>query len=273
MKPAKRWLLPAAGVLILIALGLAAGLGLRTWRAADGDPVIATVNDATLRLSDVYRQVNALSLGDQIDARQQLQRFAGTVIDAETLYQYGLGGELRDELKNLVVERVIDRLVKDKINVSDDDIARYYQEHIHEIRGEHLHVFQIQLAQRSACEQLQPQIDSLDTFQTLARERSLNPDLAERGGDMGHIMRHFDQLGFEAQLFDLPLQQVHTMENAEGCYLVWLDDYLDPPPPPLAEVAPNLRLRLERLQEIELLQALLEDARGSVKIERFALPQ
>lgn len=264
--------LSLAATLLAIG-GVLAAFGFNAWRD-NHDPVLATVNDTTLRLSDVYRRVNALSLGDQIDVRQELERFTRSVIDEEILFQYGLNGDdaLRAEVKAAVVEHLIDRFVKAKIEVSEADVERYYRDHLDEIRGEHLHVYQIQLAERRECERLQPQIDSLARFTELARSRSINPGLAARGGDMGYIMRHFDLLGFEAELFGLPLHQVHLLENADGCYLIWLDEYLDPPPPPLAEVAPNLRLRLERIREIELLQALLERAATAVGVERYPLP-
>ena len=100
-------------------------------------------------------------------------------------------------------------MVKSKVQVSDQQLRQFYQENRDQIRGEHIRVRSIQLAERRECEALQLQLDSEQAFIKAAEQHSLNKDLAARGGDMGYLMRHFDVLGFEAELFGLPLRQTH----------------------------------------------------------------
>ncbi len=58
--------------------------------ADESDPVVASVDNVPIRLSYVYQHIEALSLGDQIDVREQLDRFTESVIQEEVLFQFAL---------------------------------------------------------------------------------------------------------------------------------------------------------------------------------------
>lgn len=262
-----RWLLLALG---LPALGALSGFWLAGKESGD-DRLVARINGVELSLADVKDRVDQLSLGDQIDVRRELNRFADSVIREELLFQYALHGPERDEIKAEIVRSLIRREVHDRIDIDQAAIETFYRQHIDEIRGEYLRARQIRLAGRQDCERLQPRLTSETAFIDAVRTHSLNRELAERDGDMGYLMRHFDLLGFESELFGLELRRPHLLENDDGCYLIWLSEYLDPPPPPLAEVSEQIRQRLRREREIELLQALLERASAATELERFSL--
>ena len=104
-----------------------------TVTAEDSDRVVATINNKPIKLSYVYQHIEALTLGDQIDVREELDRFTESVIQEEMLFQYGLlhledeDLEIREEIKGLLLERLLDKYVKSRINVTDELVAEYYQ--------------------------------------------------------------------------------------------------------------------------------------------------
>ena len=76
----------AFALLLLVLVGIPVAKAF----ADEPDPVVATVNGVPIRLSYVYEHIEALPLGDQIDVRDQLNRFTESVIQEDVLFQFGL---------------------------------------------------------------------------------------------------------------------------------------------------------------------------------------
>lgn len=246
-----------------------------TINADQSDPLAATVNNYKIHESYIYQKIEELPLGDQIDLRDQIDRFLESVIQEEVLFQSVLSNdfqdepELRDEVKSMVAEFLIEKYVGSKINITQEAIQKYYEANLSQIRGEHVRARYMRLANQKECEALEPLITSEESFANLTRKRSLDNETAINGGDTGYLMIHFNELGFEAQLFGLPLEKVHTFETPKGCYLVWITEHLLPIAPPLEQVTEDIKLILTRGQESTLLKAFLEERAKTVSIKRF----
>ena len=238
------------------------------------DPVVGRVNEHDVRLSYLYQKIESLSLGEQIDVRDQLSRFLESVIQEEVLFQSMLRTgfkdepELREQVKAAVVEFLIDKYVAKRLQVTAQDIERYYRDNASVIRNETIRVRQIVRPTREACEALQTQIDSEEAFVALAKRYSLHAS-AKAGGDLGRYMRHAGPLGFEEQWFDMRVDDMRIFESPEGCHLVRVVDRITPPLPPLEQVRERIRFVLQRNQEIALLRALIDERAQGMRIERF----
>jgi peptidyl-prolyl cis-trans isomerase SurA len=115
----------------------------------------------------------------------------------------------RDLRRSITVEKVLNKEVTSKVNISDSDITKYYNEHKAEFN---LIVPQYHLAQILVTAQPNPQVHNLkndkaqneaeakkkvsmlvsrlqsgDDFATLAMNYSEHPDTAATGGDLGFI--------------------------------------------------------------------------------------
>ncbi len=239
------------------------------------DPVVAKVNEYEIRLSYLYEKIEAIPLGEQIDVREQMPRFLDSVLQEEILFQSVLLNdfieepELRERLKEVVVEYLAQKYVHSKIRITDEQIQQYYQEHTSEIRGEHVQVRQILLKERTECEALMPQIDSESDFSLKASLQSLDPESAKDGGNLGYFMQHPGPLGFEEEFFEMKLGEMRIFESEQGCHLIRLVGKLTPPVPSLEEVIDSVRFVIRRTQEIQLLRQLIEQRSESLKIERF----
>jgi len=256
------------------AAALAAALATCSAGAGAQDPLLATINGHAVRMSDVQREVEALPLGDQIAVRASMQRFAESVVREEILFQYLLaeGFEtlpgLRAAVRTAAVDYLIQHGVRDRIEVTEEEVRAYYAANASVIRGEGVRAAQILLARREACEALARDIDSEQAFREAARARSADRESAARGGDIGLFMNHAGPYGFETELFAMQPGEMRVFQTGRGCHLVRVTGRETPPLPPLAEVAPRIRELLETREERALLGALFERAQARVTVER-----
>ncbi len=238
------------------------------------DPVVGKVNDHDIRLSYLYQKIETLPLGEQIDIRDQLSRFLESVIQEEVLFQSMLRTsfedepELREQVKALVVEHLIEKYVAKRLQVTEADVEHYYRENASVIRNENIQVRHIVLPTREACEALQAKIDSEATFIELAKSHSLHAS-GKEGGDLGRYMRHPGPLGFEEQWFDMQVDEMRIFESSEGCHLVRVVDRVTPALPPLEAVQERIRFVLRRNKEISLLHTLIGERAQGMQIERL----
>ena len=271
---------PAWACLRLMLVGLMlTGIPLHpVARGAEPDPVVARVNDHEIRLSAVYESIESLPLGDQIDVRDQLERFIDSVVREEVLFQFVLASdfkgapELRARMKQEILDHLITTQITERIQINDDDISRYYEENLELLSHAHVRASQIVMASNAECAEMRRKIKTEAMFQVQARSRSLHRATAERGGDMGYFMNIKGPLGFEDQLFDMTTGEMRIFQAEDGCRLVRLTERDDPPVPPLEEVQEGIIQALTRQQEARLLLDLLDRASRAVKVERFEIP-
>ncbi len=261
--------------LTLSLLTVVAGSLLANDIVAESDPVVARVASEPIRLSYVYQHIEALPLGDQIDVRDQLERFTESVVKQEMLFQYALhqldeNTEFREEVKTIVISHLIEKQVKSRIDVSDKQVGAFYRDNRLEISSEHWRVHQMPLNTGAQCEMLMPRITSITSFVDLARKHSIDPVLASRGGDLGYVMRHHNVLGLGKALFALLLHETHRIDTQDGCHLIWISEHVKSPMPALAEVHDRIRQILVRQQEVSLLNLLLESASKDIVVKRYS---
>lgn len=270
-----RWLM-ATGVVLLLALALGSVRATAADAHHKDDPLLARVNGHPLHLSDVYASIETLSLGDQIDARDQLDTYIEAMINEEVIFQWALhtdfdgDAELRREVKELVVRHLIDTHVHSRVHVTDADALAFYRKHPSMVRGEHVRARRIVLAHRSRCEALKASIHSQDEFIAAAKKYSLDKKTRANGGDLGVILR--DQVpsgSYEAAFFDMKPGEMRIFDAPPGCVLVRLVSYINPPLPAFKTVREQLIQYLRNRQEDRLIDRLFEEATKDSKVERF----
>lgn len=241
---------------------------------ADEDPTIAIINDYVIKLSDIDAQISKMPLGDQVSIRSDTEKFAESLVQEEILFQSVLGTnftdeiELREEVKTLVVNHLIEKYVTSKLTVSDEAIQIFYDSNTSAIRGETIQVSHILTEFREECESLKMKIEGGASFAELALEHSIHEPSAVNGGEIGSLMNHDGPLGFEQQLFELPQNQHTLFESEDGCHIVVVTGRDTPPLPPIENVASAIEILLKRGLEIEALQALMERAHQRVDVVR-----
>ncbi len=85
-----------------------------------------------------------------------------------------------------LIQTLIHKLIDPKVNIAEEDLAAYYQDHLEEFQvPERVRVSQIVLANRADARKVRKRLtDGNEDFGQLAQEASLSPDAA-KGGDIG----------------------------------------------------------------------------------------
>ena len=188
--------------------------------AQDEDPIVAKVGQHAIYRSDVFASIESFPLAEQLNMRKRLDLTVRSLINEELLFQLILSGDsewdrrLRNEVRGLVVSRVIERYVTEQIEVDDAEIRAYYQEHRDTLRGWHVRARHIRL--RHECEDMLAKIDSEETFIEMAKVYSLDNLTAANGGDLGYMMyseHRRDSLGFESEFFEMALARKSHQRN------------------------------------------------------------
>ncbi len=109
----------------------------------------------------------------------------------QQLKSKGLSEEeyLRRTRQSLLIQKLLKQEVVDRIAVSSDDIANYYNQHKDQfVKPEEVRVRQIVTKTKEEAEDLRKRILKGESFEKLARDHSLGPE-KDKGGDLGWFPR------------------------------------------------------------------------------------
>lgn len=128
----------------------------------------------------------------------------------------------KEELrKRLLLEKVVRQVVYDPLEVSDDEIAAYYESHRDDFdQPAQVRARQIVVASKEEGERLLGQLRRGEEFATLAAAHSLSPD-AEQGGDLGFFAKGDMPQEFDDTVFTLPVGRLSDLVKSEYGYHVF----------------------------------------------------
>ncbi len=157
--------------------------------------------------------------------------------------------ELKARLKEqLVLERLFESEVFPQIQVTPDEIARYYGEHPQEFEdAESVHVLQIVVATRDEAVQLRDKLKkNPQSFAEVAKKSSIGPE-GRNGGDLGLIGRGSGFPEVFDVCFTLPLNQISEVTPSPyGFHLFKVVERRPAQRRPLEKAAPDIREKLLR---------------------------
>ncbi len=136
------------------------------------------------------------------------------------------GLSLRDwqmELQDgLMMEKLLDQSVYAGLEVSDNEVAAYYEKHKEDFnRPDQVRARQIVVADEDEGQALLGQLRQGQDFAELAKAHSLSPD-AQQGGDLGFFGRGEMPPEFDNVVFDLPVGRLSDLIKSEYGYHIFL---------------------------------------------------
>lgn len=239
-------------------------------RAGAGDPAPADQRaflDELILERIMKKQIEAEGVQateQQIDAYIGSIRERNNLTDAqlkEALTQQGLGWEQYRTQVRADIERaaLINKEIRNKVNVSPEEIERYYKEHLDEYgRPPRVHVRIISLLMpagasaeqnaelRARAEAIRKDAAAGKDFQALAKAHSQGPAAAD-GGDIGEVAPGDMQPEFDQAVAALEAGGVSAVvENADGYHVLKVDKRAGDSHQPIAEVSEAIREKLYR---------------------------
>ena len=230
---ARRW---RRGVATALALGLAlpgcsrrpgAGGGEEAKRGARSADALAQVNGAALRDAEL-RQLIPPDLRESItgtEIREIIDRWVETELMYQKAMQEGLDRDpeltesLRQMQRQVLADEYLQRELKNRVRVSNEEILAYYRQHTDEYTQE-VHIRHIVLNSSEEAEQVLQLLHAGGDFRTLARQYSVDASASE-GGDLGFLGKGAMNPAFEPVVFQMAPNEVRgPIASSFGFHLV-----------------------------------------------------
>ncbi|MEK6645332.1 MAG: peptidylprolyl isomerase [Candidatus Firestonebacteria bacterium] len=245
------------------------------------DKIIAEVNDSVITLSDFSKKfkimqshyIDLMTTGKNILTKQEvldrlierkliLQEAKKIKLDVtnkevnlvfEKLYnndntnkisQYEFKEEIAEQL---LVEKVINNGINDKIIISDEEAKKYYNQHSEEFRQEfEVRASQILVATFEEANSIKSQLNRGEDFAKIAGEKSLSPDKIN-GGDLGYFGKADMPAEFVNTTFKLKIGQISDIIKTEyGYHILKVTDKKESGKVSLVSVVDTIKEKLKK---------------------------
>lgn len=160
--------------------------------------------------------------------------------------------ELQRKTEEILAGAFKKRFINDKIQVSDNEVADYYQSHSKEFKVPPLvRVKTIRVKTEEEAENILRELKEGAEFDTLAEEKSTYPS-DSKGGDIGWFGKGAEDPALEKAAFSLEKGQMSGIIKTKGGYqIIKVVDKRDKKTWPLSKVKERVRMRLiaQKFQE------------------------
>jgi peptidyl-prolyl cis-trans isomerase C len=267
----------AVAVAVSLAVGLPAGAQDKTQdTSVSADPVVATVNGAKIRQSDVaaaraqlpeqYRnlpmdQLFAPLVNQLVRSKLMAAKARADKLDESADYKKRMA---------LIQDRLLEEALLDKVisaRVTDEALQAKYKESVakfpskEEVRARHILV-----KTEDEAKTLVKELDGGADFAKLAADKSIGPSKS-RGGDLDYFGRGQMVPPFEKAAFALGKGEYTKtpVQSPFGWHVILVEDKRQSKPPSFEESRAQLGQELSQ----EIAADLVKDLMESAKIERF----
>ena len=241
------------------------------------DPVVATVNDQPIYLSEL--QVAQQALPPQyrnMPLSSVYPALLDRIIDSKLVVADGKKNKVEadpDFKKRMAF--VEDQVVQDfwlqkelAKRVTPDKLQARYQEKLKSMPAEdEVHARHILVATEQEAKDLLAELKKGTPFDKLAREKSTDKASGAEGGDLGwfkrtDMVKEFSDAAFALKKGELSETPVKTQF---GFHLIKVEDRRQAPPPSFEELADQIREEVQR----ETVTQYLDQLRSNAKVEKF----
>jgi peptidyl-prolyl cis-trans isomerase C len=273
-------LLPA--LRIASTLVCLAGLGLvgATAQTAAPDPVVAKVNGAEIRQSDLAIAEEdiggSLPPGISGDAKREylITYITDMILVAQDAEVQGMSAT--DEFKRrfqMVRSKVLMELLLRQLaqkSVTEESMRKVYDEAVKQTATEEeVHARHILVENEDEAKAIAAELKGGADFVEIAKKKSIEPGAAESGGDLGYFTKDQMVPEFAEAAFKLEKGKVSDPVKSQfGWHIIKSEDKRKKPIPPYEEVKDQLKTFVVRKAQSELITKL----RTSAKIERTNPP-
>lgn len=244
-------------------------------RAQNADTVIAKVNGAEIRQSDLAIAEEELGPSlQQMDPATRRENLISFLVDMKIVAKAAEDkkvGDSADFKKKLAFAR--DRLLMDSIlategkaGVTDDAMKKVYEDATKQVSGEQeVHARHILVPTEEEAKAIVEELKKGADFAELAKKKSKDPGAAD-GGDLGFFTKEQMVPEFSAVAFALePGKISDPVKSQFGWHVIKVEEKRDRKPPPFDQVKPQIETFVVRKAQSDYVTKLREAA----KVERL----
>ncbi len=189
--------------------------------------------------------------------------------------------EYREEIRREILKsKVINREIRAKVNVSEEEIGEYYSQHRQLYEGKPAVRIQqifvevprdadsaLREEKRNLAEEIRRLVETGESFEDLVRRFSEGPEVRS-GGDLGFIERGMLLPSVEEAAFSLDLGQISdVIESPAGFHIIRVIDRRGAGLKPLEEVREDIIIEIRNKRMEERFQAWIEKLKNRAYIE------
>ncbi|MHC2994344.1 MAG: peptidylprolyl isomerase [Candidatus Atribacteria bacterium] len=176
--------------------------------------------------------------------------------------------QIKKITEQILVQTLIEREILDKVKVSDEEIAEYYEENKNDfIEKEQVHLFNILVETEEEAQDILEQLKAGGDFSEIAKEKSIGPSAAQ-GGDLGYLTKGTIVSEIEDVIFALEVGEISDVIQTEfGFHILKLLDKKPEIIKPIEEVKEDIVQTLLPIKQKEAFENLLEELKSKSEIE------
>ena len=238
----------------------------------DENQVVAVVNGAEIRVSDVLEMIGRLPQNVQMQAFSNMPAMIERTIDLELILKASEQAGLREDpevqeqieviARDVMRQTYLERLAESA--VTETELQQAYDTYLADNPPEEVRARHILVESEAEALEIIGQLDGGADFAALAQEKSTGPT-GENGGDLGYFQRGQMVAPFAEAAFSLE-PGTYTAEPVQtqfGWHVILVEDKRTNEPPSLQDLEPQLRQQLEQ----DAIQAHLAELREGAEIE------
>lgn len=175
--------------------------------------------------------------------------------------------DLKTRLKEkLLAEKVVSKAFLSQEKIDEKEALKYYEEHRSAFQvGEKVRVRQIVVADGEEAIQILKRLKKGESFEKIARERSLGPEKV-RSGDLGYFSRGEKPPEFDL-VFDMEVGTIsEVIKSPYGYHLFKLEEKIEPRQIPFHEAKAGILQELEKKKGEENYQKWFNQLKAKAKI-------
>ncbi len=175
-----------------------------------------------------------------------------------------------ERIEELAADKLIQRDVISKIDISDADILKYYKSHKNEFsHGDEVHARQILVEDPKLAADLYKRALAGENFAALAQEFSVAPE-GKRGGDLGWFARGIMPKAFDEACFPLPADKISPIVKTEyGYHIFKVIEHREAKSAKLDEVKDKIIARLQQERSEDAFGKWYDPIRKKASVQIF----
>ncbi|MHB8534813.1 MAG: peptidylprolyl isomerase [Sulfuricaulis sp.] len=249
--------------------------------SAENGKVIATVNGQNITQSDYdnYLRIRQQQVGPIADKGKEKQIVLDELIDKTLLAQYALKNKLDQDpdvsaLMKRVREEILAQAVKRNLlkdnPITEDDVKKRFEQEVADTNKTEYKVRHILVKDESEAKEIIAQLQKGANFNKLAAEKSIDPQSAKKGGEIGWINQGTVVPEFFNAVMKMKKGAVSTepVQTEFGWHIIKVEDTRPLKIPTFEEFMSNQQARanIYRKMQDERTAVLLKELKDKAKI-------
>jgi foldase protein PrsA len=195
--------------------------------------------------------------------------FASDAEFQQTLSSYGM--TLDDLKKSLKSQVLLKKILAPQVNITDDQIKQYYDANLQSLKvPEQVQASHIVVATKAEADAISAELKTGGDFATIAKNKSLDTNTKDKGGDLGYITRGKIDPTIETSAFALGTGAISdAVKTSTGYDIIKVTDHKAASTPTLDEKKAEIKQTLTNQQISTLSTTWLQQKKSASTIENY----